>query len=490
MTTDFIILTAATVPDDYTWDQGNPFESVTTEVPAYIQTNYVSGYAPGVDVYFRNVSQVGDIFSDQDIVINFSWNFGDIYNSTNNIASLTCVAPVRHVYTMPGKYTISLIHTEIVTQPIDTNPTLCRDRYNINWYWDNLTGLTNLPAKPDRKTWNETECLSSFPKTWDPELFCLQKYCRYWSWENTKSTGRNDTTWEQTQTNAEFEKRWLYESNDTVCQLPEQPASIIIRQERQEVIKQFMVEVKELLPRAGLHSITRPVAGIAPLTVQLTPRTTICGSFPIDRIDWDLGDGSPIKTITRQGPPTDPNFVNNRVFIGDSLDPRNYDLIHTYNRSIDQYSIFYPSITAYSANTGSYDACSTTIGPIDLGTPDDGVKILKVKNTVEGVLYTLDVNDTCTFITTVTGTENRLTQPTSISFLPPNKIRDSIYEVPVYQGNVGTGYPPPVEQSCAGFEFIRPLYGLVAEETTLPLTTPLSALSAITQENDAYILVR
>jgi hypothetical protein len=488
MTTDFNILTAITVPVDYTWDKGVPFESFTTTSPAFTLANYVSGYAPGVEVVLRNVSQIGDIFTDQDILINFNWNFGDIYNNTTNTASLTCVAPVRHIYTMPGRYTITLIHTEIVTQPVDTNPSLCRDRYNINWYWDNLTRLTNLPPKPDAKTWNETACLSSFPKTWDPELFCLQKYCRYWSWENTKSTGRNDTTWEQTQTNGEFEKKWLYESNDTLCQIPEQPLSILVRQERQETIKQFMVEVKELLPRTGLYSITRPIVGTAPLTVQLTPRTTICGSFPIDRIDWDLGDGTPIKTITRQGTPLDPSFINNNVFIGDSLDPRNYDIIHTYNRSIDQYSIFYPSITAYSANTGSYDACSTTIGPVELAGPNEDVSILKVKNSLQGTLYTLDIDDTCTFVTTTTGTINK---PVPITFkLPPNKIRDSIYDVVIYQGNIGIGYPPPVEQSCAGYEFIRPLYGLVVEEETKPLTTPLSALSAITQENDAYILVR
>lgn len=487
MTTDFEILTAETVPNDYTWDKGIPFAFATTTAPAYVETNYVSGYAPGLDVIFNNICQQGLILFDEGFSLNYSWNFGDYYNDTTNNATLSCPAPVRHVYTMPGLYTVTLTHTEVVTQSVDDNPELCRDRYNINWYWDNLTDITNFPPKPDRKTWDETNCTGPYAKQWDSELVCLQKYCRYWSWESTKTAGRSNTTWEQTKTGNTLEKRWYFEPNDTSCQLPEEPAVIIVRQERQEVIKQFMVEVKELLPKTELYSVTRPIAGQAPFTVQLTPRGTTCGSFPIDRIDWDLGDGTPIKTVTRQGSANSSDFIYNDIFSNDILDPRNYDITHTYYRSADQYPVFYPSITAYSANTGSWDACSTTIGPIDLVDSADGLQILKVKNTMHGTLYALDIENSCSFVTAATGVSN-ITAPETYN-VPPNKIRDTYYEPVIYQGNLGTDYPPIITQSCEGYEFIKPLYGLIVEEEPLPLTTPLEELSAITQENDSYIIV-
>lgn len=488
MTTDFSILTAFTVPEDYSWDKGIPFEENSTTKVAYTETNYVSGYAPGLDVYFINNSNVGEILFDQNFEISYDWNFGDFYDTATNNTSLSCLAPVRHIYTMPGRYTVTLVHTKIITQSVDTNPLLCRDRYNINWFWDNLAEITVFPPRPDRKTWNETTCLSSFPKTWDPELNCLQKHCRYWSWINTQPDGRTPTTWEQTHpVGGIYPKRWLYESNDTVCEIPEQPAVVIVDQSRQEIIKQFIVEVKELLPQAGMHSLTRPPAGQSPFTVQLTPRTTVCGSFPIERIDWDLGDGSPIKTVTRAGQPTDSTFVRNNVFDQDLADPRNFDLVHTYRRNANQYSVFYPSITAYSANTGSFDSCSTTIGPLDFESLNEDVNILKVKNTTDGILYVLDIDNTCSFVTTVTSTENNIT-PLVVE--PVNKLKDTYFNIVTYKGNIGNNYPPPVINNCVGFEFVKPLYGLIVEEETLPLTSPLSALSAITQENDSYIIVR
>jgi hypothetical protein len=487
MITEFSILTGATVPDNYSWDRGVPFDNPALRRPAYIETNYISGYAPGLDIIFNNNSQAGEILFAQEYLINYNWNFGDVYNEGTNNVILSCVTPVRHVYTMPGRYTVTLTHTEVITQSIDNNPLLCRDRYNINWYWDNLADLTVFPPSPDRKTWNETECFGSFPKTWDPELGCLQRHCRYWSWESTQFIDKTPTTWEQARTNGFFEKRWLYESNDKVCQIPEQPLTAIVRQERQDVIKQFMVEVKEILPQARVHSMTRPAAGTSPLTVQLSPRATQCGSFPIDRIDWDFGDGSPIVTITRQGQYIGPEFVFTNVFNLDLDDPRNYDLIHTYRRNSEQYAVFYPSITAYSANTGSPDACSTTIGPIDLPTSIDDVKILKVKNTSQGTLYTIDIDNTCSFVATTTGI-NTITVP-QIN-IPPNKVRDTFSEIIIYQGNPGNNYPPFIEHNCEGIDFTVPLYGLIVEEETLPLTSPLSALSAIVQENDSYIIVR
>jgi hypothetical protein len=484
MTTGFSLISGSTVPQDYSWDIGLPFTPGITESEAYSTIEYISGYAPGLKVLFRNDS-IPDTSSEFNIdYLDYSWNFGDYYNYNGNFISLSCVVPVEHIFIMPGKYSVSLTQTQTTTETVvDAPPDLCLDKYNLNWYWTKME-CVNL----DSKTWDDTKCTSpTFPKWWDNELVCFQKYCKFWSWERLKCTDTiNRVKWEETATGGQFEKRWFFENNDTVCGVPE--FLTFTNTQSQTITKQYIVEVKEIMPKARLHSVTQPPLGNSGIAIQLSPQATKCGSFPIDRIDWDFGDGSPIKTVTRQGNNlADVELFNNNIFSGDPLDPRNFDALHTYNRSADMYTMFYPSITAFSANTGTFDSCSTTVGPISLPavTPNE-VKLVKSKNTVNGVLYSIEYNNTCSFVTNVPGVQN-ITIPVSTG--PQNRLENS-YNLPIlYFGNNGLGYVLYIDANCNSMVLLVPEISVLLKEENLTTIGDLSALSAIMQESNDYILV-
>jgi hypothetical protein len=148
-----------------------------------------------------------------------------------------------------------------------------------------------------------------------------------------------------------------------------------------------LITLKENAPQARIHSVTQPVYGDSPLTLEFTPVHCIPGSFPLNRIDWDFGDSSPIKIITRQTiMSADPDIYFTDTVNCDVLDVRNYNVRHTYYRTSHENQIFYPSLTCYSSNTDLFDTCSTTIGPI-FGSPTDAsISLLKTRNTSYGNL--------------------------------------------------------------------------------------------------------
>jgi hypothetical protein len=493
MTTNFTVISAATVPKNYTWDSGAPFETGFQSVPAFITTEYVSGYAPGVNVLFRNNSTTDAEIGSEGYFVQFDWDFGDYYNYQNNNVSLTCVVPVQHNFIMPGKYVVTLTQTAGFNNFVDPDPLLCRDKFNTNWYWDNLEfGRINAII------WDQTSCTplpsagTPYPKIWDSEIKCIQKYCKNWSWEQTRSIYDLETTWENTKFGKNFEKRWLTEINDTECTIPDAPFKSILETTRQTVFK-TIVEVKELKPVANMYCVTRPIFGESPFTVQLTPRSSICGSFPIDRIDWDFNDGSPVKIVTRQGAGRDTSLIRNNIFVEDLNDPRNYDVIHTYTRASDQYAIFYPSITAYSANTGTQDSCCITIGPITLSENNQQTNILKTYNTDNGLIYAFNYNETCSFLTTNKNIKN-IEQP-KIN-LPQTTVRDSFGSLTRYDGNNGEQYPPYIKQVCFGEPGITFTYLLVepgiwveSDQLIPSQSTYTGELTALVQENDGFIIV-
>jgi len=150
-----------------------------------------------------------------------------------------------------------------------------------------------------------------------------------------------------------------------------------------------VVVVEEIGPQSRIHSIARPVHGESPLTLEFTPKHCIPGSFPLERIDWDFGDGSPVKTITRQTVfSADPLIFFTDTVNWDALDVRNYDVRHIYHRTSYEKEMFYPSLTCYSTNTYSSDACSTTIGPIFARTipQTPTTSLLRVRNTTSNAL--------------------------------------------------------------------------------------------------------
>lgn len=195
--------------------------------------------------------------------------------------------------------------------------------------------------------------------------------------------------------------------------------------------------VQEIPPTANFYSVTQPTTGVGTLPLRLTSRTTVPGSFPVDRIVWDFGDGSEQLTVSRYYNLPNDKLINNNIFTNDPDDPRNFDVLHEYNRDVNTYPVFYPSITAYSSSTNTYDACSLTIGPIQLSSLGSDVHILKGRNTPYGNIYTVQHNKDIAFLTT--GQQEQTTIAT-VPTTPPNPIRDTYNKSTLSLGNSGTDY--------------------------------------------------
>jgi hypothetical protein len=587
MTTSFSILCAQTVLSSYSWDQGVPFDE-DIETPVVVPdttTEYISGYAPAFRVYFQNKTDIAVIPANSNGYINFEWNFGDFYNDRTNKVSLSCPADVRHTYIMPGKYTVSLTYARSVSrQLVDIDSTLCFGKYNINWYWDKFISVIGTPSAFNAEnffnTWDEVACDQPFQKWWDDEFGCYQKYCKYWSWEDLKSSKNSKVTWDQAETDAVFEKKWQFEANDSVCTTKAPNWYTTTDASQETVTKTLLIDVKELPPKAGLFCITTPLTGISPYRVRLSPRTTECGSFPIDRIDWDFNDGSPIQTVVRQNTlsrvlstttinetnsltsvfiqqtltgefvesldiispiPTIytvlddkavlsstvgytpalsssvlltyyialtslkeelsvipmPGLIYNGTYFDDLLDPRNYDLEHTYYRNLDIYPVFYPSITAYSSNTSTSDSCCTTVGPILNNLPQN-IKPVKVAYNQKELIYAYSADETCTFISSLTSEKRK----PNIN-LPKHRLVNDKNKVTIIDkfGNFGENYAIDLPPTCEGYilsaEYIEPgptgtgvyrsgIRAMLVDQSDI---TTFEGVTAVAQENNDFLLV-
>jgi hypothetical protein len=195
------------------------------------------------------------------------------------------------------------------------------------------------------------------------------------------------------------------------------------------------ITILNILPSAGFFPIT-PSIGTAPHSVQFTAKTTIPGSFPIDKIVWDFGDGSPLLTVSRYITAVNNQLIQTNTFSSDPADPRNFEPVHIYQRLYNEYSIFYPSITAYSGSTADTDTCSNTIGPIFLPNLNE-LKILKSKSTTTGSFYAIKNNNSVAFVSTLTSSPSEAS--TTIK-LPTGPIRNSSAQPILYSGNSGTDY--------------------------------------------------
>jgi len=443
-TTNFQIVSGTSVPSNYFWDMGRPLETAVTETIADTFTDYISGFAPAVKVVFQSDVQ-GTI--EPGVSASYIWNFGDYYNANNNEAVFECRdSLVEHTYILPGKYNVSLTNTQSkLAIPPATGNERCNGKYDIGWYWANTECERSRVGTAT--TWDETMCfppataINIRPKWWDDEGSCFQKYCKYWNWQNLAIIGKNPVFWFQTRPLFRFFKRWGFEANDAVC---EDELKTILEVTEQTALKTAIVEVIEIKPTAVIYNISSPLTGVSPFAFTLSPKFCKTGSFPIDRIEWNAGDGSSIKTITRYSEPNSEYFIYNNTYFDDPQDPRNYDFIYTINRNRDMYPVFYPSLTCYSACTNSSDSCSIVIGPIELEPQSFDVEILKTKNTIEGEYYGVEINNNITLLTTLTSNKIAVT-PTQPS-TPIKQITKT--KKLVYFGNTGEGFPPNYTPDC------------------------------------------
>jgi len=118
-----------------------------------------------------------------------------------------------------------------------------------------------------------------------------------WRWERltipplTATVGEKlltkNITWDQVALTSPKATTWDFAKNN--CSTV---GTIVLSANKQTIVKKAVVRVKEIPPTAYL-TVEQPEDRLSPLTVRLSPRNTICGSFPIEKIVWDLGDGSP-----------------------------------------------------------------------------------------------------------------------------------------------------------------------------------------------------
>ncbi len=412
------------------------------------QTLYVSGYAPYLSLSAINLSDLGTIPA-SGARVDYTWNFGDYYNiGSNIIISPLSSGSVSHVYIMPGIYEISLQQTYTVSSLVkeaDLCNGKCLEKYCENWYWDNLH--SDIRAI----TWDQTDTGQIFEKTWDYQPItssdacfdncvppCYETHCQSWNWRNTESSSVSTVTWGNAELGGSKEKVWAYtpveetEECFSTLLLPcfqkyckpwtwyylacdhkyattwaevksgtttpkiwgyeplseSDPCNVsnstVVTNTTAVTLVKGVVQVFEIPPISYIRIPSVVLSGASPFLVHLSADAVISGSFPVDRIDWDFfGDGN-IYTVSKYGSPDSSKFTFINAFSADVADPRNYQANIVYTDT----GVFYPSITAYSSSTGSFDACSAHVGPIKNTEYDTSGNTFRVVKAGKGMIAT------------------------------------------------------------------------------------------------------
>lgn len=472
-------MSGITVFDYYSWDYGIP--SSLTNVPAFQTTAYVSGYAPHVHVWLKNNSTVPVV--DPDTAVFFRWYFDDYYNDDTNVVSVKCVDHcIDHIYIMPGIYKLKMYQYVVKTKKLEiegSNP--CKGKYGKYWYWNKL--MCNAADVKNRVTWDDTSCAlnGKWKRAWDDDRRCFGKHCFDWSWRELRNNGTNPLKWQQTTPLQKYEKMWMYEPPDKDCSTTDFTFKDVEDVQTYLAKTILTVEVKEILPKASICSVTTPVSGTSPLEIEFTSQYSIPGSFPIESITWDFGDGTPKVSISRYSTP-DPNiFTYTGAFYNDPRDPRNYNPKHTYT-AYDQ-SIYYPSVSVHSENTYTTDSATTIIGIIDnpkkpsLSAVDhrsENFHLLKTRNAYDSALYSVQIENKIGF---VRSNKTEIYQPNTLTralcTITTSRCDNIVWP---YYGNPGLNYPPMVPTIICDCEKTPP----VIPKFT-PIANPVSVIATITK---------
>jgi hypothetical protein len=247
---------------------------------------------------------------------------------------------------------------------------------------------TNLP-----RTWDDSVFQGKYAVTWDQSSGpCVETRAEDASWRwnklisNSNEILNQKVQWRHTKCDEILPRKWQQiRGAGCIEAVPALSSQTIVE------VKEFAIKVLEILPKAYLqmdYTFNPHDPVFSPVTVKLTPKSTQCGSFPIDKIVWDPGDGSSLIEQSRYNLNKSESFSYSDQFGFDVKDPRNYDLIHTYRRTSTSGSCFYPSITAYSSSTGSYDCASIIVGPLNFESHEaKNLHLLQNKLTEKGKGY-------------------------------------------------------------------------------------------------------
>jgi hypothetical protein len=436
------------------------------------------GYAPYAAITLS--SEPGTI-SDSYLALHRIVNFGDYYNSETNSIQREGLRNETfcHVYIMPGTYTITYEVKEYIQQEIEPISTteLCLQKHCLDWSFKTLaeikldTPITWKSTKTNeqyQKTWKYEPCetewasnkglyvqstgkqprlplswqwynfLSQSPNPYNEELTwlsanfqsneqltwaqstgpCLGKssvQSTTWKWDRTGCQGGPfDTpiTWDETSSVSPFNTTWDYSKQNCEGTLfPLLSTGVATK------TKTAIVRVLEIPPIAYLSIEDPPTDKSTPFKVRLTARHVIPGSFPIEKIVWDLGDGSPLLTQRRWSPTLEPPFEFNGSIINDYEDPRNYDVIYTYTRTITSSSCFYPSITAYASSTNTSDQAACLVGPITLPvTAGTNFKLLQNELTNDGKVFLGQIDNS---VVSLWRAETAIRDPITLKYVYP-----------------------------------------------------------------------
>ena len=426
---------AKTLRPNYSWDIGNPHIGLMED--AAINEYDIVGYAPFVHVGLSATSYDQNPYM---LLTTREIDFGDFYNPETNteLLPVSGISYSTHNYIMPGEYKITVTQT----QYIKTNNSCCepfcdgnlflrpdlyiekeinRERYPFSWMWycfmQNDTDprtkyFGGLESPGECLTWEDCEFQGSRQTTWDDAqgpAFEIRSKDVSWLWKSVVSNPSSldiyaqDIEWGFTKREGMIPRTWkeikTLGCGDGGCleTLPLLSANKVVTQYEKTI------KVIELPPTTYLAVVNtntgeyipydETALRLSPYTVRLSPKFTRCGSFPIEKIIWDLGDGTPIFERTRFLNSNDASFVYNKEIERDIKDPRNYDIIHTYNRNNSTTGCFYPSITAIASSTSTSDSAATVVGPIEIESFESNVSILQNELTDNGKVYLGQIKD-------------------------------------------------------------------------------------------------
>jgi len=277
-------------------------------------------------------------------------DFNDYYNCSQN--TLTSVGFDEnfycHVYVMPGAYQPSMTFTSYVTaEGSEAVENVLYQQESLNAEQSPVLDLITSVRGEIIWKWQRLSCIPTVTNG-NCEVPDQRNFISDIKWSDAKCSGTKSQTWKQA----------LDKCLEITPVLTPEPL-------RTQNAKR-QLKIIEITPTAYLSAIqpSDPTTRTSPLSVTLTSRFTKCGSFPIEKITWDLGDGSPILTQRRWSINNSYPFVYTGAISNDASDPRNYDVKHVYTVTKDSGFTFYPSMTAHAYSTDTKDCASTVVGPI------------------------------------------------------------------------------------------------------------------------------
>lgn len=411
MSLTFDLLATQTVLPTYSWDDGVPLKDFGVTVledlsggkaiPTVVKE--LTGYSPFFTVLLSSDPHLNWAPYSNTRILQRTVDFGDFYNSETNLITEKTTIPGRfyvcHTYIMPGTYKIKYRQTQYIQltaaeededdlyKTYIQNTGQERKKVPLSWKWFNFLKESKYDTTNTPLSWGDTSFQKANQLTWDEtkgECFNLNAFEQsntVWSWnnikENASTVSEEKITWNDTVSTQRGNTSWDFASAFNRGK----SISVSLSTLQQTIEDTIIITVKEILPTAYITAVAPgdlanpidrelsllPITNYAsPLTVKLTARFTKCGSFPIEKIVWDLGDGSPLITQQRWAPNYAAPFYFSGAIQNDVDDPRNFDIIHTYIKTPTSSYTFYPSITAYASSTNSSDACTITIGPLVL----------------------------------------------------------------------------------------------------------------------------